>query len=143
MKNKILGITKIYKKEIEVSEIDMRLQEDIHKNWFDDHESEERVNIRVTGKGNWEGDSIPIKIEDTIRILERLKKSGANYAEIMYHTDHNGYVFNGAFIRKSTEEEITEYLNKKKQVAKIEREMDLLKKQFDEKNRLIEKLESQ
>src|ERR1035437_113914 len=104
---KKLGITKTYKKEIELSELDFVIQESIHKDWYgDSHVNDSRVVITNNGKGRWEGDAIPIDIDEAIRTLEKLKKTGANFAEIMYHTDHNGYVFNGLEVRKSTEDEI-------------------------------------
>lgn len=122
-KDNILGITKTYLKEIELSEIDFELNEDIHRDWYDIGKINNRVNITKNNKGSWEGDTIPIKIDDVIKTLQQLKKSGANYAEIMYHSDHNGYVFNGLEIRKSTEKEIKEHSDKNKEKEIIEKKL--------------------
>lgn len=134
------GITKIYKKEIELSEEDILLNERIHKDWYNDDEMENRVRIIKNGKGSWEGEAIPITIDDAIETLNELKERGSNYCEIMYHSDHNGYVFNGIEIRQSTKEEIEEYNNKGKKKKKIEKEMDVLKREFELKNKELSKL---
>jgi len=141
---KTKGITKTYKKEIDLSEIDILLNETIHKDWYDDDPNEsiythleKKINITKRGKGSWEGEAIPVKIDDAIKVLEKLKKAGSNYCEVMYHSDHCGYVFNGMEIRKSTEAEITEFKNKAIKKAKLEKEMEKMRLEYEKKHKKL------
>lgn len=135
------GITKTYKKEIELSEIDILLNQTIHKDWYDG-DIDARVKITKTRKGDWEGEAIPVNIDDVIKTMEQLKKSGSNYCEIMYHSDHNGYVFNGMEIRKSTEAEIKKHAKGEAKRKKIEKQMRELQKQYEKKQEALLKQSS-
>jgi hypothetical protein len=102
------SITKIYKTSESLTEIDFVLRDKIlGKNWS---ENEERFgDITLNNDYNsWKGESHPINIDDVIKALEKLKKKGSNYVEIMYHCDHIGYYFNGLDIHRSTDIEIKE-----------------------------------
>jgi len=97
-------ITFNYKKEVEESEIDFEMHSDLKH----DYEKEERIEITTRENTIWRGESYPIKIDKMIEMLEEIKSFGCNYAEIMYHNDHIGYIVNGLEIRLSTKEEIKE-----------------------------------
>lgn len=131
------SITKIYKSdEIYSSELDMLMRDEIlGKNWSD---GEWPDTITLDRKNNkWHGESEPIKIDFVINALEKLKKDGCNYVEIMFHEDHHGYYFNGLDIHRSTESElaaeeeriniITEK-NKEKEIRELEAKLAKLKK---------------
>ena len=140
MKNENHSITEIYKSEESLTEIDFTLRDKIlGKNW---DEKEERYGHIVLGddKTSWKGESYPININDVNKVLEKLKKKGCNYVEIMYHSDHIGYYFNGMDIHRSTNEEVlennkhTEEFEKAKKLAEIEflqRKIDQIKKTLD------------
>ena len=74
-------------------EVTQDIEEESGKGWY--------TNI---GKNN--NDSYPIKIDKLLSDLNNLKKKGANYVCIDYHTDHITYVIEGLNIQKSNDEEI-------------------------------------
>ena len=119
------SITKIYKTEESLTEIDFVLRDKIlGKNWS---ENEERFgDITLNNDYNsWKGESHPINIDDVIKILENLKEKGSNYVEIMYHCDHIGYYFNGLDIHRSTNEEVTKEKEMLDAEAKAKKEAEI------------------
>ena len=117
MKNKNNSLTIIYKKEIEDSELDFTLRDKIlGPKWS---EQEERFDTIVSGdeKSGWQGESHAISIDRMIGHLDMMKQNGCNHVEIMYHTDHIGYVIYGLDIHRSTDHEVLEH---KKEVKELE-----------------------
>jgi hypothetical protein len=128
-------ITFKYLKEIEKSEIDIdTLQKIGGKNIFED--GYERVIKNLSKEYGWEGESEPISISDLEKVIAKLKKTGANYVEIYPHGDHNGYVFYGLEIRKSTKEEIDE-------INKIRKKRDELSRKYHELNTELQKIKAE
>ena len=80
-------------------EVTQDIEEESGKGWY--------TNI---GKNN--NDSYPIKIDKLLSDLNNLKKKGANYVCIDYHTDNITYVIEGLNIQKSNDEEINLFLDK-------------------------------
>ncbi len=84
-------------------------------------------------------DPSPIKIDELINILNRLKVNGSNYVSIDYNCDHPDYKFTGFNIHKPSEVEIEslncqneEYKNnllksKLEQLEKLKKEIERLK----------------
>lgn len=116
-------ITSIFKKEIETDDsIQWDCYKDVLKINDDDDGEIYPTEIEIRGKSTWGGENYPIKIDKVVKILQKLKKSGCNYVEIMFHGDHMSYVFNGILIRESTSEEIekNEMLSEKRKEAEKE-----------------------
>jgi len=123
-------ITFLYKKEIETNDsIRWDCFYDILGKDFDKKEDVYPEEISIYGKNmSWCDDVDHIKIDNVIKILDKLKKSGCNYVEIMHHCDHNSYVFNGLEVKESTPEEIeNEILKRKKREEKLRRIEELEK----------------
>ena len=100
------SITEIYKASESLTEIDFILRDKIlGKDWSENEERFGQITLD-NDHNNWQGESHPIKIDDVIKVLEKLKEKGSNYVEIMYHCDHIGYYFNGLDIHRSTNEEV-------------------------------------
>lgn len=97
-------------------------------------ESDNPYSIVEKKRGNtWSGSSNPINLDKAESIIKELKKLGASHVEIMYHEDHDSYVFNGVEIRKPTEEEIDSYEKKKnKEMAQsLTIQIDHMKRQLN------------
>jgi len=142
MKKKILtkqGIVFTYVGHETTEELDFITRDEIlGKDWDNDDVLEHPISIIKGNTGNnWEGHSEPILISSLEKMLAKLKKKGANYVEIMYHTDHYQYIINGLEVHKSTPEEIQQYFKtqeeksaklKAEKIAKLEYELKQLKK---------------
>ena len=101
------SITRIYKSEKSVSEIDMDLYDEIlGKDWSEHHERFSEIRLGDNKKYGWQGESHPINIDVVIKLLNGLKAKGCTHAEIMYHCDHIGYYFYGLDVHRSTSEEM-------------------------------------
>jgi len=107
--------------------------------FFTEEETDEEypTNILVNFPKFGGGDGSPIRINEVIRILSKLKEKGATHVEITWHCDHLEYEFHGMEIRKATDEEMAEEqkrLDEKSEAAKAERikklqeEIEALKK---------------
>jgi len=96
-----------YLHQIELSEIDMDLYESLFPGWDDDHPEPIVVN---SDKMDWARESYPIDIERVEKTLAELKERGCTHVEIMYHTDHIGYIFTGLDVHVSSKEEVEEHL---------------------------------
>ena len=128
------GLILTYLKEISTKELDFLLRDKIlGKNW---DEGKEYPYFYHKNEKSWSRESSPVSIDYVIDILEKLKKKGANYVEIMYHGDHIEYVFNGLEIHKMNQKELEEYENniklinnniRNKEIAKLEEELQRLK----------------
>jgi hypothetical protein len=129
MKKDKLFLTLLYKKEIETNDsIEWDCFYDIFGDGFDNGGDIYPEKISVRKNQNWAGNVDHIKIDNVIEILEKLKKSGCNYVEIMHHCDHNSYVFNGLEVKESTPEDIeNELLKEKKRKEKLRRIEELEK----------------
>jgi len=128
--SKKVYITNKYVKELEHSEIDFDLYEKIlGKDWSDI----DREEIDLGRDNNWwTGEGYPIEIDRVIKTLQKLKKRGANFVEIMYHCDHIGYVFNGVDIHESTEGELKKHLESEKKNKAKQEEIKALEKKLKE-----------
>lgn len=99
-----------YLKEIEVSELDLaNTQKVLGKNIYDSEDGHEFIYLHLNKDHGYEGESEQISIDTLEKIIARMKKAGANYMEIVPHGDHNGYVFYGLDIKKSTADEISKF----------------------------------
>jgi len=93
-------IEKNYVAEEEISEIDFYLKDDLGIGDDDD----ETLTIDNDKGMSWAGASYPINIYRLIGLLDIIKdKHKCEYVEIMYHTDHIGYVLTGLNIAKYDE----------------------------------------
>lgn len=138
MENKNHSITKSYKAEIDDSELDMLLYDDIlGKDWSDVEERHDTILEGNNNKYRWQGESHPISIDRMIGHLQSLKEKGCNHVEIMYHFDHIGYNIYGLDIHRSTDTEVAaknelfenyKKLQKAEQIKKLEKELAKLKK---------------
>lgn len=114
-----------YKAQEELSEIDFDLYESLFPKWSEnDEEHPEQITIFPNDEPlYWVGESYPISIKDVIKVLNDMKEKGCDYVEIMYHTDHIGYVFTGLDVHKASEKEIAKHeeVSKNKHNAEIQR----------------------
>lgn len=94
--------------EEELSELDFELYDKFGINLED---TEPSFIYKSKGYGL---SSTPIEIDLLIKFLNSLKEKGSNFVRIEDHCDHHGYEFEGLSIRFATQEEIDDYLNKKK-----------------------------
>jgi hypothetical protein len=133
------GLTMTYVGNQASEELDFKIRDEIlGKKWSDDNIFDYPITIMKNNNGtNWQGHSEPILISSLEKMLAKLKKKGANYVEIMYHTDHYQYIINGLESHKSTPEEIQQYFKtqeeesaklKAEKIAKLEYELKQLKK---------------
>lgn len=123
-------LTKTYVAEDSVSEIDFDL--------YDHFKLKENDTLEIITNPNpdarWSGESYPINVDIFMSMLKVMKEEkGCNFVEIMYHTDHIGYVINGLNIQTSTKEEIAEHKAKTDKVNKLNVEIRELEKQFKAK----------
>lgn len=128
-----------YKAQKELDEIDFDLYESLFPRWSEnDEEHPEQITVFPNDEPlYWVGESHPIHIEEVIKVLNDMKEKGCNYVEIMYHTDHIGYVFTGLDVHVASEKEIAKHeeasKNKRdaeiqKRIAQLEAEIQKLKK---------------
>lgn len=129
-------IKKSYLKEIEVSELDLENVDNILGVNEDGHNYNYITNIDYN-KHYWAGETQEIEIDKLIETVTKLKKSGANYVEILHHGDHHGYVFYGIEMRNATKEEVAKHLDddkksiliaKENKIKELEKELEKLKK---------------
>jgi len=133
MKNKKY-ITFKYLKEIEESDLDISTVEKIlGKNAYEDPGFESLFFFLNKDYG-YERESEMISIDLLEKTIVNLKKAGANYMEIMHHGDHNGYVFYGIEVRKSTKEEVKNYSEEILKKAKIENKIAALQLEIQNLN---------
>ena len=120
-------------KEIELSELDFVNQDKILGKHPENDSWEYQL---IENRSEYYIESEEIEIDTAIKTLEKLKKAGANYAQIVAHVDHHGYEFFGLEMREATKEEVDEYLNKNKEsikkakqekIEQLEKELDKLK----------------
>ena len=114
-----------YIKEIETDELDCVLYDMIFgkgRQW----EGHKRNIIVGKDKSTWGGQAISIPISMVRKILDQLEKKGSDFVEIMYHTDHYSYIFNGMKITKATEDECQKENEKEKKKKEIELEVNKL-----------------
>jgi hypothetical protein len=103
MKN--LYITKKFISEEEFSELDLVMKDEFG---FDEDAHVDFVTIEK-GKPKWGPDTEPIRIDQLIESLERMKNSGATHVSIDYHVDHIGYEMASFQIVESTPSDIDMY----------------------------------
>jgi hypothetical protein len=106
--------------------IDYELEDSEDPNDFHDH----KYIVNQYGLA----DGYPIKIDKVIEQLQKMKNAGCNYVEMDYHCDHIGYQFSGFLIEEATSKQIEEHVkekiesdNKKKEIQKLEAEIQRLK----------------
>lgn len=100
------------------------------KEWDDDdlvHPSE-----RIIDNREFFSDGTPIEIDVLIRLLQKLKRKGANYIALNDHCDHHGYDIEGIKIEEATKKEIENYLAKKKESKEKEDKIKELYNQIKE-----------
>lgn len=127
-----------YLKEIETQELDFVVCDEVlGKGWEDKDENRKRdIIIGLKGK-NWAREGEPISIKMVRDILNKLEKAGATYVEIMHHSDHHSYVFNGLKIEQASEDECNQANKKEDEIKKIEIQINKLEA---ERSNLYEKL---
>lgn len=111
------------------------------KKWDDDDNFEYPISIVNGNTGNnWEGESHCVSISSLEKIIANLKAKGANYIEIMYHSDHVEYEINGLKLHKASPEEIKNYEKKRKKkqatlklekIAELKREIVQLEQEVN------------
>ncbi len=134
-KEKKYIMEKDYQAEIEFSEIDFDLYNELGIDSDDDY----RVDVidnseKVT---SWGGQSHAINIDrmiDALTVLKNVNK--CEYVEIMYHEDHIGYNISGLNIKKHDEDSVFYklYMLKKQQsqIAENDKKIKALEKQIKE-----------
>lgn len=118
-------------KDIDLSELDI---DNLYKvfgksgknknddDYYDEISSRELITVTPKNKYGYYDESEEILIDDAINALQKLKKAGANYAQIVAHVDHHGYEFYGLEMREATEKEIAEFKEGKKEHNKKQKE---------------------
>jgi hypothetical protein len=77
-----------------------------------------------------DGDMVPI--EELMKLLAKWKQKGATHVEAQAHTDHREYDFVFYKVRKSTEDEIVNFVLDKDVKKKLEKQLEDLDKQREE-----------
>ena len=111
------GIVFTYVGHESTEELDFITRDEIlGKDWDNDDVLEHPISI-VKGNthNNWEGESSAMPISSLEEIIAKLKAKGANYIEIMYHTDHIEYEINGLEVHKASDEEIKAHEEEQKE----------------------------
>lgn len=122
-----IRLRKEYLKEIETGELDFILYDMIFGKEWENMKRERNIVVgRDKYNSTWGGESIPIPISMVRKILDQLEKKGSDFVEIMHHTDHISYVFNGMKITKATEKECQKENEKEKKKKEIELEVNKL-----------------
>jgi len=120
-------------KEIELSELDFVNQDKILGIHPENDSWEYQL---IENKPKYYIEAEEIEIDSAIKTLEKLKKAGANYTQIVAHVDHHGYEFYGLEMREATKEEVEDHLNKDKKdlenakqikINELEKELTKLK----------------
>lgn len=128
-----------YLKEIEESDLDIiEVEKTLGKDAWEP--GYERIFKHLDNDCSWEGECNRISIDLLEKTIAKLKKAGANYVEMMHHSDHNAYVFYGIEVRKSTKEEVLTYQlqnEKKKRIENRLEELDKEKKELSDEWRKI------
>jgi len=117
-----------YRKEIETDDcISWDCFTDIFGK-IDDHPEE----LKFLGESRWGYQVDVIKIDKVIDILKKLQRNGCNYVEIMFHTDHQNYIFNGLEVTESTPEEIKDHTDEVEKEIEKRGKIEYLYKQIEE-----------
>ena len=128
-------IKETYLVEVEHCDLDLVNQDEI----LGLNEEGRDYKIITTGGEDmwWNNEAQQINIDTLIDTLQEIKKSGANYVELLHHGDHHGYNIYGVNLSKATDEEIAIAKNKSKEeyeikiqnnIDKLEEELNKLKK---------------
>lgn len=128
-------LIKRYLTELSVSEIDFDL--------YDFFKLKENDTLEILTSPNkeamWAGESYPVNIDTMINMLTTLRDEyKCNFAEVMFHGDHCGYVVNGLIIEKPDANEVKNHKDKAARQKAIEVEMHKLEKQFKAKQKELE-----
>lgn len=126
MSEKKQSITRIYKERNSVTELDMIVKDEILGKDWSESDYPDKIEIGNTNN-NWEREADAIRIDEVIYILQDMKSKGCNYVEIMNHSDHYGYYFNGLDIHASTPKEIKEEKERKKELERKNAESEIKK----------------
>lgn len=111
------------------SELDFELQSEFGFDYDNGGE------FNVTQKDNAENaseDATPIKVDDLLEALQKLKKKGATHVQLEHHGDHIGYDISGWKIKKASDKDVA---NEKKKVLKQQvkqEKIQKLRKQIEE-----------
>ncbi len=118
-----------YKKEIETQELDFVVYDEVFGKKWDDSDREQDI---ISGKQNknWAGESNPISIKMVRDFLDKLEKAGSTYVEIMHHSDHHSYVFNGLTIVEATQKECQQEKEKEEKINEIRKEINQLESKY-------------
>ena len=111
--------------ENEISELDFKLYDEFG---FDNEDG----NFIIEGDYAGYTDAYPIKIDDLIQELNLMKNAGSTHAEIGYHCDHIGYIFEGYRIEPMTTSEVEAIKNIKAKKDKKLQEIADLKQRIKE-----------
>lgn len=82
-------------KVIEIEKLIQIETEELNYAFVTDITNEENGEIIYKGENTNFLDEHPIKIENLIKDLQRIKKAGCNYVSIGYNTDHYQYLLEG------------------------------------------------
>ena len=130
-----------YLDEITYDELDLENRHKILEVPYDDEIDAvwdyEEILVMPKESHSWAGEAQEIDVDLAITILQKLKKNGANYVEILHNSDHHGYNFYGLEMRLATPKEITSYkeieqvldnAEKEKKIAELQKEIAKLNK---------------
>jgi hypothetical protein len=95
-------------------EVDFEMYDDILGSEKTSELYDDEFGVNTIHKGSEYCDSLPVKIEELKKVIEKFEKAGCNYISIDYNCDHPDYIFYGVDVHKATEEEIEEINNKDK-----------------------------
>ena len=124
-------LTFFYKKEVETGDsISYDCHQDIFGKGFNNDGENHPEEIFIRNKSNWGFKVDHIKIDNVIKILQKLKKGGSNYVEILHHCDHRSYIFNGIEVRESTQKEIDDYNSNQLKIKEKQKRIEELKKEI-------------
>lgn len=125
---KKIYVTKTLIKSKSITELDFENREIFG---WEDWDKQDYIEIE---KNYTDDGQEPIEIDKMIKMLQKMKDLGSTHVNIYYHVDHHGYDVNGFEMRRSTQEEIDGYENRKKEIEKLDKEINEL---YDSMEKLV------
>ncbi len=127
-KSKHVFITKTHIIDKSEDELDIPFKEGFGFSYDNDDDFD--VIEKRKSPGYSYADAFPIKIDHIISIFQKIKAKGATHVEMSYNCDHYGYDFSGYEIRKSTPEEIQEFVDAQNKMIEKHKKIEDLQKQI-------------
>lgn len=115
MKDNLNYLTKTFIQTYETDELDFILMDEFFP-------KSKNSCVQIVKDRNYSRNSV-INIDNLITMLREIKKEGATHVEIEHNPDHYSYEFSAMTFKPSTQEEIDEYKEKKKDLDKISLEI--------------------